>query len=142
MLNNVALNQLTFIISSWWAAFKGHSNVVRELIMAGANPDQDDAISGLKPLHEAARKNHHETVRVLLEAGVKPLTMKTRENPGRRCGNAARTVGHTALMYACSNDHVEAVEAFLPFLKDLDTVHRALTWAAGNGNSEVVAKIL
>lgn len=103
--------------------------------MAGANPDQDDTSSGLKPLHEAAKKNHHETVRVLLEAGVDPLTPKTRENPGR-------TKGHTALMYACSNGHVETVEAFLPFLKDLETVHRALAWAARNGNSEVVAKIL
>lgn len=129
-------------ICSWWAATKGHAAVIRVLIRAGADPDQDDRRHGLKPLHKAASKNHHEAVRVLLEAGVDPLTPKTREDPGRRCGNAPRSEGHTALMYACDNGHLETVEAFLPFLRDIDTVHSALGWSAEKSKAKVVARIL
>jgi ankyrin repeat protein len=52
----------------------------------------------LKPLHEAAKENHSAAVRALLELGVDPLTVKTTEDPGRRCGNASRSTGHTPLM--------------------------------------------
>lgn len=82
----------------WWAASCGHASVVRLLIGAGAKPDHDEPLRGLKPLHQAAKSNHFETVRALLEAGVNPLTEKTRENPGRRCGNAPRTYRQTPLM--------------------------------------------
>lgn len=78
---------------------------------------------------------------MLLEAGVNPLRPKTRENPGRKCGNAPSTRGHSPLMYACHNGHLEAVEAFLPFLQ-LKDVHRALSWAAELGRCKVVARIL
>lgn len=44
-------------------------------------------------------------------------------------------------MYAYHNGHLEAVEAFLPYLKDIDTVHRALSWAASLGRGKVVARI-
>ncbi|CAH0026195.1 unnamed protein product [Clonostachys rhizophaga] len=126
----------------WWAAHEGHAEVVHELIKAGANPDQPESVRGLKPLHEAANLNHHAVVSALLEAGVDPLTPKTQEDPGRRCGNAPRSVGHTPLMYACRNGHLESVDAFLPFLKDIETAHRALVWAAGAARSKVVARIL
>ncbi|VUC27045.1 unnamed protein product [Clonostachys rosea] len=126
----------------WWAAHEGHEAAVSELIKAGANPDQPESGRGLKPLHEAASRNHHEVVRVLLEAGVDPLTPKTKENPGRRCGNAPVTVGHTPLMYACKNGHLESVNAFLPFLRDIETAHQALAWAAKSAKSKVVASIL
>ncbi|KAF7557229.1 hypothetical protein G7Z17_g762 [Cylindrodendrum hubeiense] len=126
----------------YWAASEGHAEVMRVLISAGANPDQDDNISGLKPLHVAAMHNRHEAVTVLLEAGVSPLTGKTREDPGRRCGNAPTSTGQTPLMYACHAGHLEAVEAFLPFLKDMGTVQRALVWAAETGRSAVVTRIL
>jgi ankyrin repeat protein len=82
----------------WWAASNGHPDIVRMLVAGGADPDVDDKVLGLKPLHKAASKNHAEVVRVLLGAGVNPLTEKTREDPGRRCGNAPRSRGHTALM--------------------------------------------
>ena len=126
----------------WMAASAGHADVVRVLIAAGANPDQDDEYSGLKPLHKAALKNHHEVVTILLEAGVDPLTPKTREDPGQLCGNSARSVGYTPLMFACQNGHLESVEAFIPFVKDIETIHRALAWAARNGKSEVVGRLL
>jgi hypothetical protein len=82
----------------WWAASNGHSDIVRLLVEGGADPDVDDKVQGLKPLHKAASKNHAEVIRALLGAGVNPLTEKTREDPGRRCGNAPRSRGHTALM--------------------------------------------
>ncbi|PKS04904.1 hypothetical protein jhhlp_008269 [Lomentospora prolificans] len=126
----------------WWAASGGHSETIRVLVAAGANPDHDDNYNGRKPLHEAADKNHYKAIKALLDAGVDPLTPKTKENPGRRCGNAPRSVGHTALMYACNNGHVESVDVFLSFIKDIDVVHGALAWAAMEGNSKVVARIL
>lgn len=131
-----------YSVFRWWAAHEGHEEAVYELIKAGANPDQPESVCGLKPLHEAANLNHPAVVSVLLEAGVDPLTPKTKEDPGRRCGNAPTTVGHTPLMYACRNGHLESVDAFLPFLKDIDTAHRALAWSAGVAKSKVVARIL
>ncbi|KXH46111.1 hypothetical protein CSAL01_09683 [Colletotrichum salicis] len=118
------------------------ADVVQVFIDAGANPDQDETKSGRKPLHEAASKNHSEVVNVLLSAGVDPLMKKTMENAGRRCANAPRSVGHTPLMYACKNGHIEAVEAFLPFLKNKESVHQALAWSAGAGRHDLVRRIL
>ncbi|KAK5989438.1 Ankyrin-3-like protein [Cladobotryum mycophilum] len=125
----------------WWASAEGHAAVIRELIAAGADPDKDDNKNGLKPLHQAARKNHYEAIKVLLEAGVDPLTPKTIDEPGI-CGHSPSTVGHTPLMYACQNGHLEAVDALLPFLKGIEPVQNALSWAAENGRSKVVARIL
>ncbi|SPO01936.1 uncharacterized protein DNG_04609 [Cephalotrichum gorgonifer] len=144
LLQTVQVDERDFLgrTSLWWAASEGHAATIRVLIAAGANPDQDDEIQGLKPLHEAAEKNHFEAVRVLLEAGVDPLTIKTSEGGGNWCGNAPTSVGHTPLMYACENGHLESVDAFMPFIKDVDTVHRALAWASGKGASKVVARIL
>ncbi|GAP93143.1 putative ankyrin repeat protein [Rosellinia necatrix] len=126
----------------WWAASSGHAGVVRLLAQAGANPDQDNNYSGIKPLHEAAKGNHAEVVRALLECGVSPLTRKTKDNPGRRCGNSRSTVGESPLKYATTYGHLEAVDAFLPFLSDPDIVRQALAWAAKSGWPTVVRRIL
>lgn len=82
----------------WYAASSGHAGIIRLLVDAGAGPDVDDSMFGLKPLHKAASQNHAKAVTALLAAGVDPLTEKTRENPGRWCGNSDRSTGHTALM--------------------------------------------
>ncbi|KAJ8118880.1 hypothetical protein OPT61_g215 [Boeremia exigua] len=126
----------------WWAASAGHADVMRCLLQAGAKPDIDEKVRGLKPLHEAASNNHGDAVRVLLEAGVDPLTPKANEDPGRWCGNAPRTQGYTPLMYACKNGHLEALEAFLPFLTDINIVHRALAWSAESGRPKLVQGLL
>jgi ankyrin repeat protein len=45
-------------------------------------------------------------------------------------------------MYACGG-HVEALEAFLPFIgDDIYLAHRALAWAADVGSSKVIARLL
>lgn len=125
----------------YWAASRGHAEVVQVLLDNGADPDAEQN-QGLKPLHQAASNNCADVVKTLLAAGVDPLTPKTKERPGRRCGNARTTRGHTPLMYACHNGHVEAVAEFLPFLKDTEICHRALSWAAENGRAAIVDMIL
>ncbi|KAF9877412.1 hypothetical protein CkaCkLH20_05112 [Colletotrichum karsti] len=120
----------------FWASTSGKAEAVQVLIEAGANPDRAETDHGRKPLHEAASKNHPEVIKLLLGAGVDPLTPKTMEYGGvRECGNTRST-------YACHNGHLEAVDAFLPFLKDSETIHRALAWASKAGRSEVVSRIL
>ncbi|OHF03615.1 hypothetical protein CORC01_00934 [Colletotrichum orchidophilum] len=126
----------------WSAASSGMADVVQVLIDAGANPDQEETNRGCKPLHEAASKNYPEVIKVLLGAGVDPLTKKTKENPGNWCGNAPRSTGHTPLMYACQNGHLEALEAFLPFLRDEEALHRALAWSAAAGRDDLVRRLL
>jgi ankyrin repeat protein len=116
--------------------------MIRVLAAAGANPDQEIASSGLKPLHEAAAHNHHLVVQALLEAGVDPLTPKTKDDSAFSCGSRTSTMGHTPLMYACHNGHVKSVEVFLSFLEDINTIHQALVWASEMGKSDVVARIL
>ncbi|PTB76438.1 ankyrin [Trichoderma longibrachiatum ATCC 18648] len=126
----------------WWAASEGHAEVISALLESSASPDMPDNYSGLKPLHMAASNNHAEAVTVLLEAGVDPLTEKTLEDPLVQCGNGDSSVGDSPLMYAC-HGHLEALEAFLPFIKDnLDLLHRALAWAVNVGASKNVALLL
>ncbi|QKX59623.1 uncharacterized protein TRUGW13939_06760 [Talaromyces rugulosus] len=125
----------------YWAATSGDAGVARILLANGADPD-GEAHTGLKPLHAAASNNCVEVVKTLLFAGVDPLTPKTKENPGRFCGNAPVSVGHTPLMYACNNGHVGAVSELLPYLKDIETCHKALNWAASGGHATLVFRIL
>ncbi|KAJ5959558.1 uncharacterized protein N7479_006708 [Penicillium vulpinum] len=124
----------------YWAAFSGHGDVAQVFIQNGADPD-GEANQGYKPLHKAASKNHADVVKVLLAAGVDPMTPKTRETPGRHCGNAPTSVGHTPLMYACHNGHLEAVTEFLPYLSE-DNIKRALNWLSGSGHAACVSLIL
>jgi ankyrin repeat protein len=44
--------------------------------------------------------------------------------------------------YACQNGHYEALNAFVPFLTDINTVHRALAWSAKHGRSKLVERLL
>ncbi|TDZ18941.1 Ankyrin-3 [Colletotrichum orbiculare MAFF 240422] len=127
----------------FWAAEYGVDDVVRVLVAAGASVDQDETVNGYKPLHKAAQNNHPGVVTALLEAGASPTTEKTRETYGVR-GNGLTTIGETPLMYACHDGHLEAVEAFIPFLhrEDPDVIHRALVWAAEKGRSRIVDRLL
>lgn len=45
-------------------------------------------------------------------------------------------------MYACRNGHIEVVKEFLPFLKDIDDFHHAMSWAASRGHAAIVDLIL
>ncbi|MCJ1401947.1 hypothetical protein MMC11_005164, partial [Xylographa trunciseda] len=123
-----------------WAASNGNAEVVRVLLENGAQADLDDDV-GLKPLHYAAQANRASVVEILLEVGVDPLTPKTKEYPGRRCGNAPRSTGETAVKYAAEYGHVETMSIFI---KTLTSAHlnQALHWAIKSGKTEVVCTLL
>ncbi|KAJ5145345.1 hypothetical protein N7448_002737 [Penicillium atrosanguineum] len=125
----------------YWAASSGHADVAQLLIDNEADPD-GEAHEGYRPLHAAASKNRAGVIKVLLAAGVDPLTPKTREAPGRRCGHAPTSIGHTPLMYACNNGQIEAIAEFLPYLTDPHTITKALFWSAGSGHAACVDLIL
>lgn len=120
----------------WWAAKAGHADIVRLLLAHGANLDQEEK-RGLKPLHVAAGSNNVEAVKALLQAGVDPLTTKM---GGQNA--APGTIGSTALSYACSNGHLETLEAFLPFLSGIDVVYQTLAWAAEHGQAKLVKRLI
>ncbi|CAG9984329.1 unnamed protein product [Clonostachys byssicola] len=126
----------------WWAAHMGHTDIVRELIKLGADPDHDESVSGLKPLHEAAKRNHAETVTALLEAGVHPLTEQTGEDSEYAWDQAPKKAGHTAFSYTVENGHLEAVDAFLPFIKEIKIIQQHVMLAASRGRAKVVARLL
>ncbi|KAI8711761.1 NACHT domain-containing protein [Fusarium sp. LHS14.1] len=125
----------------WMAAANGHADVIRVLAAAGADlyPQRPD--EGEKPLVEAASKNHFEAVRAFLEAGVDPIP-RTEPPDDDYSGFWYIPTQDKALECACDNGHLETVEVFLSFIEDIDTVHRALAWAADGGRPKVVARIL
>ncbi|KAL2672549.1 hypothetical protein Neosp_013261 [[Neocosmospora] mangrovei] len=125
----------------WMAAANGHADIIRVLAAAGADlyPQRPD--EGEKPLVEAASKNHFEAVRAFLEAGLDPIP-RTEPPDDDYSGFWYTPTQDTALECACNNGHLETVDVFLSFIEDIDTIHRALAWAAEGGRSKVVARIL
>lgn len=118
---------------------KGHTEVVTLLLANVSDPDIPD-FNGLKPLHYAARGNHHEIVKLLLAAGVSPLTGKTRD-PGRRCGNARSSIGDSPLMYASQSGCTESIREMIPYLQP-EKLNDALCWASSSGRTSAVQLIL
>lgn len=56
-----------------WAARTGRTDVIRELVREGADPDlRDQGPNGWTPLHHAVHKGQLEAVRTLLAAGADP----------------------------------------------------------------------
>jgi ankyrin repeat protein len=123
------------------AAALGHVETVRALISHGAHLTTDDDC-GLMAIHSAALSNHSTVVRLLLESGVDPLVGKTKEDPGRRCGNAPHTVGQTAFNYACDGGYAETVIELLKFIPADKLPFGCLHWAVRGGYSKVVSILL
>ena len=108
----------------FWAAREGHTQVVRLLLQAGANPDPN--AKGYA-LFWAAREGHTQVVRLLLEAGVEP------QSDG------------FPLLLASENGHISIVRLLLQAGADPCNPRNAylsLSWAAENGHSEVVHMLL
>lgn len=120
---------------------EGHAKVISILVDAGADPDVPDNVTGIKPLHRAAHSNHSAAVTALLKAGVDPLTQKVMDTKWLDSYHYS-VHGQTPLMFACGG-HLEAVEAFLPFIGDnVDLVHQALHWAVEAGSPAVASRLL
>ena len=122
------------------AAKTGYSAAAFELMRHVASIEQENDC-GLKPLHEAAAQDHADVVKLLFEAGVDPMTPKTKEGPGRRCGNAPRTVGDTPLKYAFSYGHKKSALTIAPYLKS-ENLLQATYHAAIAGNSDIMLCML
>ncbi|KAH8692272.1 ankyrin repeat-containing domain protein [Talaromyces proteolyticus] len=112
----------------FWAVFSGYSDTVRLFINQGGLSDKSDNVC-VELLHLAAMNNFGDIVRIILDAGVDPLIRKKRS----RC---------YPFKNACESGCIDAVSAFILHIKDIDIAHMALSWAAGRGQSEVVARIM
>jgi ankyrin repeat protein len=114
------------------AAFKGHSQTVKDLLADGADPNAEDDI-GQSALIGAARNGHEDTVSVLLAAGAN-VNLRLRGS------------GWTALTLSAKNGHPGIVKALLENGAELSIKDKygrtALMWAAENGHSKVVKALL
>lgn len=132
--NNIDVNSLDKggETAIFYAASAGYVSVVKVLFGFGAKPDEPSNYDGKRPLHKAAERDHGEVVTLLLEAGVDPLTKKTKCDPGLMEGDPYKYIGHTPLMYAMCSGNTSAARAFLPFLNTAEMASRALGWAVGS----------
>ncbi|XP_064084015.1 ankyrin repeat domain-containing protein 6-like isoform X2 [Macrobrachium nipponense] len=87
-----------------WAVAKGYNDIVRELIVAGADLNTPNK-RGVTPLNLAARKNRPNEVRLLLSAGAEIDTQAID--------------GDTPLMEATNSEFAEVVKVFLEHCPDL-----------------------
>jgi ankyrin repeat protein len=96
-----------------WAAAEGHTDVVRELIDAGAD-FRTRLPSGFTALLFAVRQGHLGVVRVLLEAGA-DVNESIPAEPGRRRGYGGRLppAGASPLLLAVTNAHYELAAELL-----------------------------
>ena len=118
-----------------WAARTGRTDVIRELVREGADPDlRDDGPNGWAPLHHAVHKGQLEAVRTLLATGAHVDAAATRSN------------GITPLMLACAQGEPEIVDTLLAAGADPHARQRgeeaALTYAMTTGNRRVIEALL
>ena len=123
------------------------------LIAAGADPDAPGespdgcgSQAGIRPLHQAAIRDHGAAVKVLLDAGVHPLQHEPSPNHSASARGDDKyppwTIWDSPLVAACLNGCLETVDLLLPYVKDVDISQQALAWAADGGQSKLVAKLL
>ena len=115
------------------ACFSGLTDIVRELLKAGANPRIVDYLLKATPAHKAAFSGHPGPLKLLIEHGVVELNAQGPYN------------GYTALHDAVWHGHVEALKVILDAdvrtdLRGFDG-NTAYDLAVANGYSEVAALI-
>ena len=94
-----------------WAAERGHVEMTRTLLFAGAFPDASTRNGQYTPLHLAARAGWAEVVRALLEGGADP--------------ELRSTTGTTPLHFAAAAGEVESVRALVASGASVDAVESA-----------------
>jgi ankyrin repeat protein len=116
-------------------AEKGWDTIVGLLLEHSAKVDFMDR-TGHTALHCAAREGHHDCIRLLLEHGREALKQV----------NVRTNAGETALMFASSKGHAEAVEQLLGSQADANLTtskgHASLTLAALHGHAPCVRLLL
>jgi ankyrin repeat protein len=93
------------------AAWKGHIEVARALLQAGANARKSNVFRQT-PLHSASEKGHIEIVRALLEAGAGADV--------RKCDTAF--YNHSPISHACEGKHFEVFRALVEAGGDVNKV--------------------
>lgn len=126
----------------FWASNSGHAEIVSLLLNHGAILDTEDD-EGVKPIHLAARQNFYGIVQMFLQAGVDPLSPKTKEymHRGYIAGGQRRTQGNTAVQYACEQGHTETILVMIPFLQP-DTLQEVLCETCRYGKFESARAVI
>ena len=83
------------------ACFNGFTDIVRELLNAGANPRIVDYLLKATPLHKAAFSGHPDSAKLLIEHGIVEVNAQGPYN------------GYTALHDSVWHGHVEAMKVLL-----------------------------
>jgi uncharacterized protein len=117
-----------------WAARTGKTEVIRELVREGADPDlRDEGPNGWAPLHHAVHKGRLEAVRALIAAGAQVDAGSSR-------------TGLTPLMLACAQGEPQIVDALLAAGADPHVTQpggeTVLTYAMTTGNRRVTLALL
>ncbi|UKZ78705.1 hypothetical protein TrVFT333_006451 [Trichoderma virens FT-333] len=116
------------------AAEKGHQEIVKKLLAAGADVNAAIGYSKWTALQAAAEKGHQKIVKKLLAAGA---------NVNAAVGN----YGETALQAAAGNGHQKIVKKLLAAGANVNTATgdlkgTALQAAARNGHQKIIKKLL
>jgi ankyrin repeat protein len=116
------------------ACFNGYTDIVRELLSAGANPRIVDYLLKATPLHKAAFAGHPGPIRLLLEDGRVEINAQGPYN------------GYTALHDSCWHGHKDAMEALLPYCETARTLigfdgNTPAELAVTDGYSDMAAEI-
>ncbi|KAF5023093.1 hypothetical protein F66182_4850 [Fusarium sp. NRRL 66182] len=118
------------LIQDWLAQLLPHSPKLQF-----AHDEQTQAIS---PEHAARLINRP----LLLQAGVKPNTAKTRENhAGYLLGGETITKGECAILYATSGGHAETIVAMIPFCEP-EVLEQLLCESCRHSRTDAVLAIL
>ena len=149
------------------AAWKGHADIVDELLKNHADPDIADS-GNVTPLNSAAWSGYYQVVELLLNAKANPtIADYAGQNPlnsAASCGNEEvvklllsepRTLGvinhededdETPLFSAANNGHTEIVQLLVKYDADVNILTKnndsALRVAARDGNDEMVQLLL
>lgn len=147
-----------------WAAYHDQTDIVTQLLEAGAKADEENRY-GITPLLLACQNGSEDIVRTLLNAGAdanaiqrggeealmiasrtgKPGAVKALLEKGARIESHDRT-GQTSLMWAAAEGNAEVVDLLIQNGADvkqrLDSGFTALLFAAREGKGEAVKMLL
>ena len=100
----------------YYASIQGDDSLVRELLAAGADPDEFKDNSGNTALHEAASQGNNSTVTILIDHGADL--------------NLQNQAGETALQRAAKKEKNEVTQLMLTHLRigiTLESIYLTIT---------------